>query len=95
MSLQRRPAGTVEVSTYLVVVLVGVEHDGGVGQNVDCVRVLEQLRVLGVVALPKALHDTIDLLRLPRQAEGLQVHAQGCVKAEGCRTCNRRLLQVM
>ena len=51
---------------YLTVVLISVEHDGGVGQDVDHVRVLEQVRALHVVPRSKALHDPVDLLRLTR-----------------------------
>lgn len=51
---------------YLAVVLICVEHDGGVGQDVDHIRVLKQLGALHVVPCSKALHDAVDLLRLSR-----------------------------
>ena len=69
---------------HLVVVLIGVEDDDRVGQHIHGVRVGKHALPLFVVVPAKALHDAVDLLRLPRQPEALQVHADGCVKAQAC-----------
>ena len=66
------------------VVLVGVEQDHRVAQDVDSVRVLEQVGALLVVVLAKALHDAIDLLSLSRQPEALQVQPDGHVEGQPC-----------
>lgn len=71
---------------YLAVVLIGVEHDGRIGKNVDHIGVLEQFWALHVVSRPKALHDTIDLLGLAGQSERVQVHSDGDVKRHACQT---------
>ena len=67
-----------------MVVLVGVEHDGGVRQYIDSIWVLEDLAALPMVVLAEGLHDAIDLLSFARQPEGLQVHADGGVKGQAC-----------
>ncbi len=66
------------------IVLVGVEQDHRVAQDVDSVRVLEQVGALLVVVLAKALHDAIDLLSLSRQPEALQVQPDGHVEGQPC-----------
>ncbi len=53
-------------SSDLTVMLVSVEHDSGVSQDVDHIRILEEVRALHVVACAKALHDPVDLLSLTR-----------------------------
>ena len=52
------------MQAHLAVVLICVEHDGGVCKDVDDIRVLEQLRALHVVTCSEALHDAVDLLGL-------------------------------
>lgn len=62
--------GTKEVTaTNLAVVLICVQHDGGVGQDVDHIWVLEKVWALQVVSGTKALHDAVDLLCFSRQPE--------------------------
>ena len=56
-------------SAHLAVMLVSVEHDGGISQDVDHIRILEEIWALHVVACPKALHDPVDLLGLARHSE--------------------------
>ena len=53
-------------NAHLAVMLISVEHDGGVSQDVDNIRVLEEIWTLHVVACAKALHDPVDLLGLTR-----------------------------
>ena len=60
MQLQRWP--------HRGVVLVGVEHDDGDGQDVDGVRAAEDARLLRVELARPGLQDADDLLRLPRAA---------------------------
>ena len=50
----------------LTVMLVSVQYDGGISQDVDHIRILEEIWALHVVACAKALHDPVDLLRLAR-----------------------------
>ena len=50
----------------LAVMLISVEHDGGISQDVDHIRILEEVWALHVVACTKALHDPVDLLGLTR-----------------------------
>ena len=70
--------------TNLAVVLVCVEHDGGVGQNVNHIWVLEEIGALQVVAGTEALHDAIDLLGLSGKPERVQVHPDGHIKGQAC-----------
>ena len=70
--------------THPDVVLVGVEQDDGVAQDVDRVGVLEEVGALRVVVLAEGLHDSVDLLRLSRQPEGLQVQPDRHVEGEPC-----------
>jgi len=53
-------------TVHLAVMLISVEHDGGISQDVDHIRILEEVRALHVVACAKALHDPVDLLGLAR-----------------------------
>jgi hypothetical protein len=74
---------------HLYIVLIGVEHDDTVAQDVNHVRIVEEGRALLMIPLPKSFHDPIDLLGLSRQAERLQVHPDGHVKAQPCTTHTR------
>ena len=63
---QKVAMGVSIYSAHLAVMLISVEHDSGVSQDVDYIRILEEVRALHVVACPKALHDPVDLLGLAR-----------------------------
>ena len=76
------PLGSAQA--YLAVVLICVQHDGGIGEDVANICVFEQFRALHVVPGPETLHDTIDLLGLARQPEGVQIHPDGDVKRHAC-----------
>ena len=64
--------------------LVGVEHDDGDGQDVDGVRAAEDARALRVELPRPGLQDADDLLRLPRQLEGLQELPDRILEAHAC-----------
>ena len=71
--LARYKISSMAVLTHPNIVLVGVEQNDRVAQNVDSVRILEQVRALLVVVLAEALHHAVDLLGLPGQPKTLQV----------------------
>ena len=73
-----------QTEEYLAVMLICVEHDGGVSQDIDNIWILEQLWALLMVTSTKALHDAVDLLRLPWQSERVQVDSDSNVKGHAC-----------
>ena len=61
---------------------ISVEHDDRVGQHIGHVSALERLGVAQEVALGELLHQSVNLLSLPRQAEAGEEGSDGVVKVE-------------
>lgn len=56
-----------------------MQHYNAEGYDVGMIRRCKQSRIAGIVAISERLHDSIDLLRFPRQVKPQEQFADGNV----------------